>query len=197
MTNTFYKLAKQKDSGRYALLGMMHECASYFNVSIESECVLYIVETFLECIDNCSFEEWIRGFNPDEKVVVMDRDYLKENFNDLLSFSDDLDTLRDLFMYLYDQDVWVDYSIDVLYSTVFNLSLKNRIRLNYIGIAMEYERLNTIHSKNGAEWKDIDSFVECLNQYGYDIESDYDYRTEDINTTIQNINERMQQVFFL
>lgn len=199
MTNTFHKIAKQKDSGRYALLGMMCECASYFNVDIDSECVLYIVETYLECIDYCSFEEWIRGFNPDEKVVIMDRNYLKENFNDLLSFSDDLDTLRDLFMYLYDQEVWIDYSADVLYSTVFNLSLKNRIKLNYIGIAMEYEKLNTIHEKigTGAEWEDIDSFVECLNQYGYDIEKDYDYRTKDIDTTIDNINERIQQVFFL
>ena len=99
------KMAKEKDNGKYAVLGMMSQCASYFNVDIHSECVKYIVETYLECIDTCDFFEWIRGANPEEQVIVMDKEYLKENFNDLLSYSEDLEVLSDLFMYLYQQEV--------------------------------------------------------------------------------------------
>lgn len=192
-----YKIAKEKDDGHYAMLGMMYDCASYFNVDITSECVLYIVETYLECIDTFDFKEWIRGANAEEKVVVMDREYLKENFNDLLSYSDDLEILSDLFMYLYDQDVWIDRNEDVLYSTVFNLSLKNRTKFNYIGIAMEFEKLRTLDQRNLVEWSDIDSFIECLFYYGYNMDSDYDYRRDDIDKTIDNIFERMQQIFAL
>lgn len=194
MTN-YKQLAKNKDDGTYAQLGMMQMCASYFNVDINSECVLYIVETFLECINGCDFLEWIRGFYPSEKVIVMDINFLKENFNDLLSYSDDLEVLQDLFMYLYNQEVWMDKKENVLYSTVFNLSLKNRTRFNYIGIAMEFERLCTLKEYEIVNWKDIDSFIECIFHYGYDMEEDYDYRTDDIDTTINNIIERMQQIF--
>lgn len=189
------KQAKQKDDGTYARLGMMYQCASYFNVNIHSECVLYIVETYLECIDNCDFFEWIRGFNPNERVIVMDKKYLKENFNDLLSYSDDLEILQDLFMYLYNQEVWIDWNEKVLYSTVFNLSSTNRNKFNYIGIAMEFERLLTLKSKKALKWQDIDSMVEIMFTYGYNIEKDYDYRTNDIYSTADNIIERLEQIF--
>ena len=189
------KMAKEKDNGKYAVLGMMYQCASYFNVSIHSECVKYIVETYLECINNCSFFEWIRGFNPDARVTVMTREYLKENFNDLLSYSEDLEVLQDLFMYLYNQEVWIDKNEQVLYSTVFNMSFKNRNKFDFVGIAMEYERLAVLTEKQIVTWSDINDFVECVFFYGYDIEEDYEYRTKDMNETADNIIERMQRIF--
>lgn len=188
------KIAKQKDNGKYARLGMLYECASYFDIDIHSECALYIVETYLECIDNCTFFEWIRGFN-DEKVIVMDKTFLNKHFNDLLSYSDDLEVLRDLFMYLYNQDVWIDECENVLFSTVFTLSLKDRTRFNYIGIAMEFERLLTLKEKEIVNWNDIDSFVECIYHYGYNIDEDYKYREDSIDTTINNIIDRIGQIF--
>lgn len=191
------EIAKQKDDGKYAKLGMMYDCASYFNVEITSECVLYIVETFLECIDTFNFFDWIRGADPYEKVIVMDKNFLKENFSDLLSFSEDLDTLSDLFMYLYNQDVWVDHYEKVLYSTVFDLSLKNRTRFNYVGIVAELERLCTLNEKKIIKWEDIDRFVENTKKYGYDIESDYDYKGDDVQSTVDIITDRMEQVFGL
>ena len=191
------KMAKQKDNGHYAMLGMMYDCASYFNVDITSECVLYIVETYLECIDTFKFQDWIRGANPKKKVVVMDKEYLKENFNDLLSYSEDLEVLQDLFMYLYKQEVWIDKNEQVLYSTVFNLSFKNRNKFNFVGIAMAYERLATLTEKEIVNWGDINDFVESVFFYGYNIEEDYKYRTNDIDKTAHNIRERMQQIFAL
>lgn len=191
------KMAKEKDSGKYAVLGMMSQCASYFNVDIHSECVKYIVETYLECIDTFDFFEWIRGANPQEQVIVMDKKYLKENFNDLLSYSEDLEVLSDLFMYLYQQEVWIDRTEQVLYSTVFNMSFKNRNKFNFVGIAMEYERLATLTEKEIVNWDDINDFVESVFFYGYDIEEDYKYRTNDIDETAHNIIERMQEIFAL
>ena len=185
------ELAKKKDDGGYAYLGMLCQCASYFEVAVESECVRYIVDTYLECINYCPFFEWIRSQN----VTIMNKSFLKENFNDLLSYSDDLEVLQDLFMYLYNQEVWIDKKENVLYSTVFDLSLKNRTRFNYVGIAMEFERLCTLKEYEIINWKDIDSFIECIFHYGYNMEEDYDYRTDDIDTTINNIIERIQQIF--
>lgn len=191
------KMAKEKDNGKYAVLGMMHQCASYFNVPIYSECVSYIVDTYLECIDDFDFLEWIRGANQQEKVVVMDKEYLKENFNDLLSYSEDLEVLQDLFMHLYNQEVWIDRNEQVLYSTVFNMSIENRNKFNYIGIAMEYERLATLREYGINKWSDINNFVESVFFYGYDIEEDYEYSTDNLDETTDNIIERMQQIFSL
>ena len=191
------KMAKKKDNGKYAVLGMMHQCASYFNVDISSECVKYIVETYLECIDNFDFLEWIRGAIPSERVIVMDKEFLKEYFNDLLDYSEDLEILQDLFLYLYQQEVWIDKTEQVLYSTVFNMSFKNRNKFNFVGIAMAYERLATLAEKEIVNWGDIDDFVESVFFYGYDIEEDYKYRTNDVDETANNIIERMQQIFSL
>ena len=55
------ELAKKKDDGTYATLGMMYLCASYFDIDINSECVLYIVDTYLQNINYCTFMEWIRS----------------------------------------------------------------------------------------------------------------------------------------
>ena len=188
-------LAKEKDNGTYALSGMMHQCASYFNVDEHSECVKYIVETYLECISNCTFLEWIRGFNPSEKVIVMDKEFLQENFSDLWSYSNDLEVIQDLFMYLYNQEMWIDKKANVLFSTTFNLSLQDRVELNYIGIAMEYERLCVLREKEIIGWNDIDTFIECVDYYGYDMTKDYEYRTDDVDETADNVIERIQQIF--
>lgn len=61
MSVKIQKKAKEKDDGTYALLGMMYQCASYLNIDINSECVLYIVDTYLENINYCTFFEWIRS----------------------------------------------------------------------------------------------------------------------------------------
>lgn len=190
-----FKIAKQRDNGNYAYLGMLYQCATYFNIDMHSECAKYIVDTYLECIQGFDFLEWIRGANPSEKVVVMDRYFLKENFNDLLAVSDDLETLSDLFMYLYEQEIWIDANEDVLYSTVFNLSLKNRTKLDYIGIARTFERLYTIKDKATLNWDDIDTTVNLLAKCGYNIENDYKYRENNVNKTAMNILERLEQIF--
>lgn len=189
------KIAKRKDDGTYSFIGMMYNCASYFNINIHSECVQYIVNTFLENNYPCTFEEWIRGLCPSNKVFVIDKELLKEFYSDLLSYSDDLKTLQDLFMYLYDQEMRIDKKEKVLYTTTFNMSLKKRTKLNYIGIAREYERLCTLQHINHINWIDIDNCVECIASYGYNIDENYKYRANDINETANNIKGRLEQIF--
>lgn len=60
--------AKQKDDGTYALLGMMYQCASYLHIDINSKCTLYIVNTYLQDINYCSFLEWLRSKEVNELI---------------------------------------------------------------------------------------------------------------------------------
>lgn len=55
------ELAKERDDGTYALLGMMHQCSSYLNINIHSKCVLYLIDTYLHNIGYCTFFEWLRS----------------------------------------------------------------------------------------------------------------------------------------
>lgn len=72
------KLAKRKDDGTYALLGMMYQCASYFGMDITSECVSHIVDTYLQSINYCTFFEWIRS----KEVHVYVTEQCESNLND-------------------------------------------------------------------------------------------------------------------
>ena len=191
------ELAHKKDDGAFAIYGMkryLSECSNLFPY-VNAECINYIVETFLECIDSVDFHTWLQKGNHDGRPIIITREMLKKNFKDLLIVSEDLEVISDLFMYLYNVDIWIDKEIDCLYTTMFNIDYHNRKKLNYIGIAMEFERLCVLKEQEIINWNDINTFIECINEYGYDIEKDYDYRTNDIDETIDNIIERIQQIF--
>lgn len=197
MSKTMIEIAKQKDDGSFAKMGMRQYCADWFNVPYMSECTEYIVDTYLECIDEDDFDTWIKGLSTKHnRPFIIKREELEHSYKDLLQVSDDLNIIVDLFMYLYDKEFFVDELTDCIYSTDYTHDY-NRKKLNFIGIAMEYERLCTLHSKEMLSWYDIDSLVDCLIEYGYDIEKDYDIRTNDVYETALNIEERLQEVFLL
>lgn len=195
MTSTMIEIAKEKDNGVFAKLGMQYALAKWFTVDINAPCVIEIIDTYLECIDNIDFKSWLYGLYHDGMPMILTRERLEKNYPDLMQVSEDLETISDLFMYLYDREFYVDNISDCIYST--NFKHFERFRLNYVGICMEYERLCTIYEFTELKWKDIDSIVAIMNEYGYDIEKDYDYRTDDIYETADNIIERLQQIFYL
>ena len=195
MTPTMIEVAKAKDNGVFAKLGMRTYIAQYFNVPITAPCVLEIVDTYLECIDNIGFDRYIYGLYSGGRPVILTREELQKEYKDLLDVSDDLETVIDLFMYLYDKEFYADLKSDCIYCT--NFKDFKRKPLNYVGIAMEFERLCVLHEKEMLTWYDIDSLIECLIEYGYDIEKDYDIRTNDVYETASNIEERLQEVFLL
>ena len=193
------KIASKKDDGTFAIYGMknyLSQCASIYPYT-NSECINYIVETFLECIDSVDFHTWLKNGNGDGRPIIITQEMLQKDFKDLLMVSEDLDIIRDLFMYLYDVEMWIDRDVNCLYTTMFHIPYTNRKKLNFIDIVAEFERLNIYNEQGIINWKDIDNFVECVTIYGYDIEKDYEYRTDNLDETISNIIERMQQVFLL
>ena len=188
------EIAKTKDNGTMAKIGMKFYCSKFFGINnIYAESVNYIVDTYLECIDNISFIDWINGRYERRPVILKEKD-LKFLFKDLMDCSQNLEMITDLFMYLYNQEFWVDYNNECIYCTEYTLK-DNRTKLNFTGIAMEFERLCVLHEKELLEWSDIDSMVYCLSAYGYDIAKDYDYRTNDLYETAENIEERLNQIF--
>ena len=195
MKNKMFDIAKQKDDGKFAKMGMRDFIATWFNMDYYSPCLLEIVDTYLECIDNISFDDYIYGLYAGGKPLILTRQILETKYKDLLYVSDDLEIIADLFMYLYDKEFYIDKQSDCLWST--NYHDFNRKKLNFIGIAMEYERLCTLHSNEILSWSDIDTLIECLIEYGYDIEKDYEIRTNDIYETASNIEERLEEVFYL
>ena len=186
--------AKEKDKeGKYARIGMETMCAHWFNIEKRnSACVKAIVDDYLENV-NMDFFMWIRCGSPKCTPIILKRNYLKSNYSDLLMVSDDLHVIADLFLHLYGQKFLVDDNADCIYST--ELKDFNRRKLNYIGIMMELERLTTLHERNVLTWEDIDESVELLNKYGYDINQDNSYRTDDLYETAANIEERLNLIF--
>lgn len=191
------EVAKEKDDGTFAIYGMkryLSECSNIYPY-VNAECINYIIETFLECIDDIDFLTWLKKGNGNGRPIIITREMLQKDFKDLLEVSEDLESICDLFMYLYDIEMWLDEEIDCLYTTMFNINYTNRTKLNFIGIAMEYERLATVREHQVVNWDDIDSFVECVAEYGYDMDNDYKYRAKDVDETADNILERIGQIF--
>ena len=186
--------AKEKDKeGKYARIGMEAICALWFNIEKRnSACVKAIVDDYLENV-NMDFFMWIRCGSPKRTPIILKRNYLESNYSDLLMVSNDLHVIADLFLHLYGIEFFVDYDCDCIYSTEFKHF--NRRKLNYVGIMMEVERLITLHERKVLTWEDIDESVELLKKYGYDIDQDDSYRTEDLYETATNIEERLDLIF--
>ena len=186
--------AKEKDKkGKYARIGMEAMCSLWFNIEeTNSLCVKAIVDDYLENV-NMDLFMWLRHGNGEREPVIFKKEYLESNFNDLLMVSDDLQVIADLFLQLYGIKFFVDYNCDCIYSIEFKRF--NRRKLNYVGIMMEVERLITLHERKVLTWDDIDESIELLKKYGYDINQDDSYRTDDLYKTASNIEERLNQIF--
>ena len=193
MTEKMISVAKEKDvDGAYAKMGMRWFIASYFKIDFHSEAVTYILETFLECIPFQDLLRWLRT-PTEESPMVLTRETLEKYYSDLLVPSTDLESVQNLFCYLYDQEFWIDEAEDCLYSTTYRY--KDRVKLNFIGIAMEYERLCTLYEHNIVTWKDVNSMLEVIKYYGLDVEAGCDVRTDDVDTTAENIIDRVNYIF--
>lgn len=186
--------AKEKDKeGKYARIGMEAMCSLWFNIEeTHSICVKAIVDDYLETV-NMDLFLWLRHGNGEREPVIFKRDYLESNYSDLLNVSNDLNVIAGLFFHLYGIKFFADYDCDCIYSTEFKQF--NRRELNYVGIMMEVERLITLQERKVLAWEDINESVELLKKYGYDMDQDDGYRTDDLYETASNIEERLDQIF--
>ena len=186
--------AKEKDSeGKYARIGMEAICAQWFDIKeMHSQCVKAIVDDYLENV-NIDLFIWLRQGNGQREPVIFKRDYLKRYCSDLLEVSDDLRVIADLCLHLYGIKFFADYNCDCIYSVEFRQF--GRRKLNYQGIMMEAEIIITLRKRKVLAWQDIDESVELLKKYGYDINQDGSYRSDDLYKTATNIEERLDRIF--
>lgn len=197
MKNKMFNIAKEKDDGKFAKLGMKEYVATWFDIDINAPAVLQIVDTYLEYVDTISFDTWINGLCYETKPIILKRDDLEASYKDLLYVSDNLEVIADLFMYLYDEKFYVDEISDCIWSTSYAGFDRGRKKLDFISIAMEYERLYTLASIEILCWHDVYTLIDCLNEYGYNMK-DYDVISgNDVYETAYNIQERLEEVFLL
>ena len=130
----------------------------------------YIVNTFNECIDDMSFREFIK-----DKVLVLNRDVLQKDFDDLMmtTSTNDLSFVAEL-MAMLDIGEFYEWKNECIFTTLLKKGdkekIKNRQKINYIGICMEYERLATLIEFEIVQNKDVENCKEIILQYGVDIQ---------------------------
>ena len=181
------KIAKEKDTdGFYAKIGMRIILANLWGVEMYSECVRYTVDTYLECVDTISFGEYTRTI----------KTYEGDDIKDLSNFGN-LNNIANALMDIYDIEIFVDTENNLLYTTEREQTdkMNNRKKLNYIGIAMESERLSVLCEEERVQENDIEIFIEILEQYGFNIEEAYDYKKSTVQDTAIAIIETINEIF--
>lgn len=140
------KIAKQKDDGRMALLGMKLYLAMRFNVDISSKAVDYIVGTFLECIDEINFQEYMMGKNKTEKTIqkplIIKNENLKKEFKGLMNYYDsDIEEVVDIVARVYDVEFFIDEKSNCIYCTEYSTDYLNKTDINMVEVRRVYNIL--------------------------------------------------------
>ena len=131
----------------------------------------YIVDTYDECIDDMNFTDFIRN-----KVLVLNRDVLQKDFDDLMmtTSTNDLSFVAEL-MAMLDIGEFYEWENECIFTTLLEKGdkekIKNRQKINYIGICMEYERLATLVEFEIVQDKDVESCKDIILQYGVNIQN--------------------------
>lgn len=148
----------------------------------------YIVDTYDECIDDIGFKEFI-----EDKVLVLNRDVLQKDFDDLMitTSTDDLSFVAEL-MAMLNIGEFYEWENECIFTTLLEKGdkekIKNRQKINYIGICMEYERLTTLVEFEIVQDKDVKDCKEIMLQYGVDIQN---------CITAYDVIDRLNQLFGL
>ena len=121
MSETMIEIAKEKDDGRFAKLGMRVYLAAWFDIDQNSPCIIEIIDYYLKHIDNISFDKYVYGLSGKGCPLIIKRKDLESDYKDLLSRSSDLEVIADLFLESYNQKLYVDKISDCLYSPNINL----------------------------------------------------------------------------
>lgn len=170
-------------------LGKMSYLENVFNTDDRYACK-YIVETYDECIDDKDFKTFVQ-----DSVEIISIEQLKKEYSDILLASRIMENVCELFSILGYGEFWV--GSNGIFSTLANKNaIKNRTKLDYIAICMEYERLATLLEFNIANYHDAESTIVCLKEYGLDIDNENIYGNNDADTCA-NVLDRLGQIFGL
>lgn len=183
------EIAKKRDKdGKYAYMGMRMTTSMIFNIDATSEATKYIVDTYLECIDNMQLEDYLMNCEV----------FNSHNLEDL-SFFGGLENIADVVPKIYGAEVFVDSESGVLYTTEKESTeiMESRKKLNHIGIIQEAERLATLYEHSILSINDAEVSLEIFAEYGLDIEKTYDIEAETTQETVSNILDRINEIFSL
>lgn len=147
----YNKLAKKYDKiGKWAIRGMDSFVAQYFNIKPYScggseinsvEAIEYITETYLECIDSVSFEDWITKGNDDGQVLILSEYDFKEKYSEIFEINQSLQGAIDDIAILYDCEWWIfamsEYEPTYFVTTTYQ-SDYNKLNLTEVHKAMSY-----------------------------------------------------------
>lgn len=155
----------------------------------------YIVDTYFECIDSISFEEWVEKGNEDGKPMIVDeysfKRFFKKVFDTPLSKSKKVHLINELY---YNGNLSWEYlecGTNYFYTTQFKDEfLDNVDNFNYIGCLMEAERLLTlIDVFEEITNKDLYSSIEVINNYLNDYFNVSDYSSDNPMKFLEDLND--------
>lgn len=180
--------AKELDkNGKYAYKGMLRVIENRFGIHYPNEATTYVLETFLECIENQTFSEFL------QKCRIWTKKDLEKIIPEIWAECISTEGACEYLGYFYNLEffIWEDG----IFSTEVPVDFEdNRTEINFVGTKMECERLKCMldyKEKHGIEVtkEDLNNVAEIIAHYGYDIRDDYDFETG------YDMLERYQQVF--
>ena len=182
------KKAKELDiKGKYAYKGMLRVVENHFGIHYPNDATTYVLDTFLECIDDKSFSQFL------QQCRIWTKEDLAKIIPEIWAECISLDGACKYLCHFYDLKFW-SWEDGILSTDVPTDFEDNRKKINFVGVQMECERLKCMLDYENKHdipvtADDLNTVAEIIAEYGYDIRGDYDFETGD------DMLERYQQVF--
>lgn len=180
-----------KNKKKYETIRKIEVAKEILKSDGDNDTYKYIVETYDECIDNKTFEDFIK----EDCIIITEKELRNlDEFGDIGIMSKNLENLCEIMACFDFGDFYVGKNC--IFSTEANKEkIKNR-KVDFIGICMEYERLATLVDRRIAYHENIEDIFTCLSASGLDIKCDNIYGINNAETSA-NILERLNQILGL
>lgn len=183
----------------YIKKGMCQFVESYCGIHKDTahltEASIYIVDTYFECIDDISFEQWIKQGNDNGMPYIFDEYTFKYEFESVfntdLSLSKKVHIINELYFNgnLYWE--YLDVGTNYFYTTQYKEELLHGVdNFNHVGCLMEAERLLTkMQIIDNLSDNDVQSSVEVINHYLNDYFTPSDYTGDNPMAFLVELND--------
>lgn len=167
------KNAKEKDvSGEFALMGMdlylLSQMDEYFDINdinnIDvANAVAYCVDTFVEYIDDISFEEWVKNGNENGKPVIMPYWAFVKQFSEIAENNVTIKSMIDDIASIYDIDFFTNDFFNEEDAIIYTTMYKDYKKIDNKSIAIAMERLMTLVEFEIDSESDKEEFIASIN----------------------------------
>lgn len=167
------KNAKARDTtGEFALMGMelylLAQMNKYFDINeIENidvaNAVAYCVDTFVEEINDISFEEWVKNGNESGRPIIMPYWAFKEQFSEIAENNVTIKSMIDDIASIYDIDFFTNDFFNEEDAIIYTTMYKDYKKIDNKSIAMAMERLMTLVEFEIDSESDKEEFIASIN----------------------------------